>query len=292
MKITNRLNLPAGFVKAASMEKHNAEGCISATTLLHGVKHIILTERHWEELEDDVSDRIWAIWGTAVHSLLQHEGQNEFSEQQMRYPAGEVSVTGKIDNYDMKDGVICDYKTASVWKVKLRDFNEWYLQGMVYAWLLAKNGFPVRMCRFIALLKDHSKSEAARDKSYPRAPVYVYEFPVTFAALLMIDGYIRKKVKDYIGCRRLADDEIPACGPEERWDRPEKYAVMKTGRKTAVRLLDEWKAAEKMAADLGAGHYVDHRAGESVRCQSFCLCRRFCNYYQTHLKGSALSAAA
>jgi hypothetical protein len=292
MTITNKLNLPLGLVKAVSTDRHNADRCISATTLIQGIKHIILTERHWEELEDDVSDRIWAIWGTAVHSLLEMEGENEFTELEMTHAIADITVTGRIDNYDMKRGVICDYKTASVWKVKFNDFDDWYTQGMIYAWLLRKNGFAVEKCRFIALLKDHSRSEAARDRQYPVNPVYVYEFDVTFTNLLKIDAFIRNKVKEYIRCRELSDDAIPPCAPEERWDKASKYAVMKQGRKSAVRLVDDKTAAEIMAAELGKGHYVEHRPGESVKCQSFCVCCQFCNYYQACVKAADVKAAA
>jgi hypothetical protein len=59
-----------------------------------------------------VADRIWAIWGTAVHSLLEQEGENDFAEQKMDWKVGNTIVTGRIDNYNMATGVICDYKTA------------------------------------------------------------------------------------------------------------------------------------------------------------------------------------
>ena len=85
----------------------------------------------------------------------------------MSYQAGDITITGRIDNYDMKRGIISDYKTASVNKVKFNDFSDWYLQGMIYAWLLTRNSFPVKHCRFIAVLKDHSKTEAAWDYQYP-----------------------------------------------------------------------------------------------------------------------------
>jgi hypothetical protein len=292
MTLTNKLHLPEGLVKAVSTERHNEAGCISATTLIQGMKHIILTERHWEKLEDDVSDRIWAIWGQAVHSLLEHEGENEFSEQKMTYTIGDITVTGRIDNYDMRNGIICDYKTASVWKIKYNDFDDWYKQGMIYAWLLRNNGFAVEKCRFIALLKDHSKSDAAREYTYPNNPVYVYEFNVTFADLLKINGFIRGKVREYLRCLELSDDEIPPCSPEERWDKAAVYAVMKPGRKSAIRLFDNQVAAETMTAELGKGHYVEHRSGESVKCQSFCLCCRFCNYYQNCVKSVEVKTAA
>jgi len=231
MIITNKLNLPEGFVRAASQEKHNAEGCLSATTIIQGVKQIILTNRHWDSLEDDVSDRIWAIWGQAVHSLMESEGENEFTEQEMAYKAGGITITGRIDSYDMKHGVINDYKTASVVKIKFGDFNDWHLQGMIYAWLLAKNKFPVKKCRFIALLKDHSKTEALRDCQYPKEPVYVYEFPVTAQGLFKIGIFIKDKVSEYQRCIALNDEAIPPCTPEERWERPPKFAVMKKGAK-------------------------------------------------------------
>ena len=292
MKITNRLGLPFGLVKAVSTEKHNAENCVSATTLLQGVKQIILTERHWDELEDDVSDRIWAVWGQAVHSLLEHEGENDFTELEMSHKIGNITVTGRIDNYDMKNGVICDYKTASIWKVKYRDFAEWEAQGMIYAWLLKKNGFEVKKCRFIALLKDHSKTDMLRDRQYPPKPVHVYEFPVTLAGLMKVDGFIKSRLREYENCRGLRDDEIPPCAPEERWDKASTFAVMKTGRKTEVKLFDNAEGANARAAELGSAYFVETRCGGSTKCRHYCLCRQFCNYYQSMIPAAELRKAA
>jgi hypothetical protein len=292
MKITNHLNLPAGLVKATSTEKHNAALCLSATTLIQGTKHIILTDRHWDELEDDVSDRIWAIWGQAVHSLLEHEGETDFTEQEISYQVGGITVTGRIDNYDMATGTVCDYKTASVNKVKFNDFSEWYTQGMIYAWLLARNNFPVSKCRFIALLKDHSKTDAMRDLRYPAKPVHVYEFNVTPDRLFKTGQFIRERVREYEAYQKLADDEIPPCTPEQRWDRPTVFAVKKESRKTAVRLFDGQAEAETKAAELGAGHFVEARPGESVKCRSYCLCCMFCNFYHQRVKTTPETEAA
>jgi hypothetical protein len=279
MKITNKLNLPVGFVKAVSTEKHNAPGSLSATTLIQGVKQIILTDRYWDLLEDDVSDRIWAIFGSAVHSILQSEGEYNFTEQKMSHKMGDITVTGQIDNYDMKHGFIDDYKTASVVKVKFGDFSDWYLQGMIYAWLLRKNGFKAERCRFIALLKDHSKTDAMRDYQYPQNPVYVYEFPVTPQGLFKIGIYIKNKIDEYKRCLILSDNDIPSCTPEERWDRPPKFAVMKNGGKRAVRLFDTKEEANQLLDVKGEGHYIVSRKGESVKCQSYCICRWYCNFY-------------
>jgi hypothetical protein len=173
-----------------------------------------------------------------------------------------------------------------VYKVKFNDFTEWYLQGMIYAWLLTNNNFPVRPCRFIAILKDHSKTEAARDYQYPKQPVYVYEFPVTRMGLFKIGMLIRDKVNEYLKYHEKANDEIPPCLPGERWERPAKFAVMKTGTKRAVRLFDDKRSAEQKVAEFGVGYFIEHRPGECIKCQGYCLCNRFCHYYRTAVNPS------
>ncbi len=293
MTITNRMNLPYGLVKAVSPDPHNKPGEISATTLIQGTKQVILTQRHWTDLEDDVSDRIWAVFGTAVHALLETEGENDFCEIELRQKVSNITVTGRLDNYNMATGTICDYKNTSVYKIKAArqkgadgkpyGFPEWKMQGLIYAWLLQRNSLPATKCRFIALLKDHSKTEAERDHSYPQSPVYVYEFTVTKDDLSEIESFIRKKVFQYELFSSSEDDMIPACTSEERWQKKDVYAVKKEGRKSAVKLCDTQKEAEEKIAELGKGHFLEVRRGESMKCRNYCLCAKFCNFCKENL---------
>ena len=280
MIITNNLNLPHGLVAAVSPKRHNEAGSLSATTLLKGVKEIILAERHWDEMTDDAANRVWAVFGTAVHALLEQEGADDFTEETLSAEFGGIRITGRIDNYNMKEGIVADYKTASVWKVKFRDFEDWRRQGLIYSWLLEQNGFPISRCRFIALLKDHSKTEAARSSEYPQSPVHIYEFDVTDEALSEIEQFIRYKTALYLTHKETPDDEIPECSPEERWASPDKWAVMKKGRKSAVRVLDSEEEAQKMAMDDKA-LYVEYRKGESKKCEGYCACREFCSCWKS-----------
>jgi hypothetical protein len=280
------MNLPEGFVKAISVRQHNLPGRLSATTLLNGVKQIVLTKRHWDELVEDAADHAYAVFGSAAHKILEGEGENEFSEEFMSFEVDGVIVTGRIDNYNMKEGVVSDFKTCSVWKVKFHSFDDWRKQGLIYAWLLIKNGFEVKTCRFIAMIKDHSKRDAKRDSSYPLCPTYVYEFPVTKMDLDEIEAFITGKAAEYKRCDDMLDDDIPSCSPEERWAKPTKYAVMKAGSKRAVRVMDTQDEAEKLAADLGRNHYMEIRPGESTRCMDYCSAAGFCNFY----RGNAAAA--
>ena len=279
MTITNKLNLPAGLVAAVSPKPHNVPGSLSATTLLKGTKEIILSERHWGEMEEDAADRVWAVFGTAVHALLEQEGADDFTEETLSCEVAGIKVTGRIDNYNMAEGIVTDYKTASVWKVKFREFDDWRRQGLTYAWLLMRNGFPITKCRFVALLKDHSKTEAARHSDYPQEPVYIYEFDVRESVLCDTEIRIADKVREYLSLKDAPDDEIPACTAEERWATPDKWAVMKKGRKSAIRVLDSQEEAEKMALDDKA-LYVEFRKGESKKCAGYCPARAFCHFWR------------
>lgn len=285
MKITNRLNLPAAFVHAVSTTRHNAAGCFSATTLNKGAKEIILTDRHFDEITVDAADSVWAVWGTAVHALLESEPDNNFHEEYFKVPVSNSYVTGQVDSYDMENGVINDWKTASVWKIQFKDFTDWRRQGLTYAWLLQQSGLEVKKCRFVALLKDHSKTKAKTDSNYPQSPVFIYEFNVTPEDMAETRDRIFNKVLEIESAYKLDDDIIEPCSAEERWADGEKWAVMKNGRKSAVKVFDNPIDADAMAGELGNSHFVEHRPAISRKCGDYCNCKEFCNFYKAMNKG-------
>jgi hypothetical protein len=280
MTVTNKLNLPAAFVNAVSVRRHNEPGCFSATTLNKGAKEIILTDRHFDEITVDAADSVWAVWGTAVHALLESQPDNNFHEENFKVPVSNSYVTGQVDSYDMDHATIFDWKTASVWKVQYADFSDWYKQGMTYAWLLKQSGLEVRHCVFIALLKDHSKTKAKNDSSYPQSPVFKYEFDVTDEELAQTEERIIAKVREIEEAYKQGDDDIETCSADERWADGEKWAVMKNGRKTAVKLFDNSADADAMAGEMGNAYYVEHRPAISRKCGEYCNCKDFCNFYK------------
>ena len=285
MIVSNRLNLPAAFVNAVSVRRHNEPGCFSATTLNKGCKEIILSDRHFDEITVDAADSVWAVWGTAVHALLESQPDNNFHEESFKVPVSNSFVTGQVDSYDMENGVINDWKTASVWKVQFNDFKDWRAQGLTYAWLLQQSGLEVKKCRFVALLKDHSKTKAKNDSSYPQSPVFIYEFDVTAADMEETAARILSKVQEIENAYELDDDAIEPCSAEERWADGEKWAVMKNGRKTAIKLFDNSADADAMAGEMGNAYYVEHRPAISRKCGEYCNCKDFCNFYKAMNKG-------
>lgn len=281
MIITNELNLPQALVDAVTTEKHNEEGCVSATTLLKGVRAILLTDRHWDEITVDVKDRLWALWGTVAHALLEKEYADTFTEEVVSEQVGDMTVTGKFDCYDMKQEVLFDYKTTSVWKIVFQNFADWKQQGYIYAWLLSKKGVNVKECRFVAMLRDWSETESKRKADYPKSPIYEFSFPVFPSDLEDVEKVINLKVKQITDNLDTPDDELPLCDIDERWTEPTKYAVMKEGRKSAVKVFEDINEADALAEELGAKHYVETRLGRDKRCcKKYCECCQFCEYYR------------
>ena len=83
--------------------------------------------------------------------------------------------------------------------------------------------------------------------------------------------------------KRARDGDLPECTDEERWLRGEKYAVRKEGRKTAVRVFDLEEEAETFISALkdNSKHYVEHRRGVNMRCESYCDVAEYCFQYQS-----------
>lgn len=294
MITTNKMNMPQAFVNFVSNVRHNPSGTLSATTLLKGDKEIVLYDRHFEELEQDAADLVWATFGTAFHTVMERSEDDAFKEEAFSVDVDDWKVTGRVDRYDLEHEILEDWKTASVWKVIKGDFKDWRAQGLTYAWLMKQSGLEVKRCRFIAILKDHSKTEAKRKSDYPQKPVFIYEFDVTDMDLEETEKRIRAKIKSVTEAYKLGDDDIAPCSEEERWATATKYAVMKNGRKTAVKVCDDKESAELFIKSQTAGDeieqtangslYVQERPGESKKCQDYCPCSEFCNFYHDCVK--------
>lgn len=298
MIITNKHNLPEPYFKSCLRDEHPRFDwdTFSVTELMKGTKEIVLNRRYYQELEQDCVDMIWTVFGTAVHKVMEgHEGEQELAEQRisMEIPCSEYGirhVSGGFDLYNAETQLITDYKTTGVYsyQMKLREGtdSDWAKQLRVYWLILAKAGFPVRDVRNTVFLKDWSKTQARRDRSYPQRPILNidYEFNGSFnsevASYMQAD--LAQKIIEILDCKDLPENQIPDCSKEERWERDECWAVMKEGRKSAVKRHDSEFEAERHLADLGKGHYIEHRLGTPVKCIDYCSCASKCSFYQRY----------
>lgn len=294
MKLTNQLNLPQPFVTAVEGDYRYTDKRYSVTAILKGTREAILQRRHDAEITSDVADMVWAIFGTAVHSILEggEEAESQIKENKLAVdlPNG-YQLSGIFDLYDDATGTVTDYKTASVWKIKFGcwdnwepkpgEFEDWRKQTLYYCWMLRQIGFDAHRGEIVALLKDHSKTKA-KINEHPPLPVWQIGWDFTEDDFAQAEAEIMAKFAEIERCEQLPDDELPLCSEEDRWTRPGKYAVMKPGRKSAIKLYDNEAEAEERAQAEGKGCYVQHRPGSDPKCMDYCSACEFCTYWQEH----------
>ena len=285
MIITNKLGLPQPFVEMAKRDYEYKSKQYSVTSLLRGIRETILLRRYHNDIEQDVSDMIWLLFGTAVHNVLDHqkEGEHEFKEEYLKVPIGDYTLSGRFDLYNFKDKKITDYKTCSVWKIIYGDFEDWKQQLLIYAYMLKSIGFEVNKGEVVAIMKDHSKTQAKRKADYPQLPVKKITFEFTEQDFVEIEKWLKNKFAEITIAEQLPDDELPLCTQEERFNDGDKFAVMKKGRKRAMRVLDSMEEAEKWKENNG-GDFIEIRPGEDKKCADYCAANMFCSYYQSQLE--------
>lgn len=285
MKITNKLNLPESFMKYASRDDDHAPvpNRYSATEILGSTREIILNRRYYNDIEVDVSEMVPALFGTAVHQVLENNSpilESEIeTECKVENVFGNNTLAGRIDLLNLRDLAIEDYKTCSVSKVMHEDFQDWYMQGMEYAYLTFKQkGVILKHLEFYALMKDWSKLKASTSANYPQNPVYVWKYDISDSDYDFIEKYIKEKLSQLEAYQNVPDDELPMCTDEERWYTGTKYAVYKkAGDARAAYVADtEEDAHNYITNKCGGAGEIEVRKGEYLKCQHYCSCCKFC----------------
>ena len=282
MTLTNKHNIPEVFVNAVQRHIHIGAD-YSASQMTKSGRMVMLEKRHKDEIVEDVLDRIWALFGTAVHSVL--EGGEESQALVETYfdttlPSG-VRVSGITDHY--KNKRISDYKITSVWSYvfladKMDDFES---QLNICKWLFEKNDFEVNELNIVMIFRDWSKNQVK--DGYPDKQIM--EIPVKAWTHETTQQYIENRVDYYESLREIPDNDLPFCTLKERWAKPPRYAVMKQGAKRAKRVLDTPEQAQDYIVRemLDGKHYIEERKGEEYKRCEYCSVSEFCNQYKNFI---------
>lgn len=265
MKLTNVTNLPQPIVEAVKAHEHRPflDNERSVTELLAPPQQRYLTKKHWNKLEEDAADRIWALMGTSIHKILEHHEKVAVVEKQLRMdleipalPGKQLILTGRPDRlaiinqpvfvsfkpYGKEDKwVLQDYKLASKWEYILGVAQEKKDQLRMYDHLLRNEGFKVDRLELVFIFRDWSKRDAKielkRLMSYPSHDRPAPKYPLTQVVIIPVakwdtETFLKEVSQRFID--HLADPPRQ-CTHEERWAKDDIYAVKKKGNKTAVR---------------------------------------------------------
>jgi len=281
MKYTNKQGLPEALFLAIANDPYEKDSDFSASELPGPIQIWVLRKRYTNEITTDVSDLIYPLIGNNTHYILERMGiKNGLQEERLKFKMGNWVVSGKLDFYDSKK-ILWDYKVTTRWVLIDGVKPEWESQMNINAWLLRMNNFGVNGANVCAMFRDWSKIQAMKDPDYPKHQVVI--LPVKLWESQDVWEYVEDQIERRIYAKDLPDIQLPECTPEERWEKPTIYAVMKKGRKSSVRNLFSFDNAQEYIENNQLDtntHSIQIRLGESTRCEYYCDVKNFCQQYK------------
>lgn len=285
MELTNKYGLPQPVVKALTRETYSrGKSNRSITQLIDSPRVRILRKEHDSQISEDVSEKLWAVLGNAVHRMFEDSAdETHTTEERLFIDIEGWTISGAIDlQKDHGNGVVVmDYKTTSVWSVIFGKV-EWEYQLNCYAALVRRaKGQKVTGLKVIAIMRDWSAREAEFKPDYPKAPIVEIDVPMWTEELQ--DAYLEGRVRIHQQAEfdRLTGTELPECSDTERWAKDPTWAVMKKGNKRATKVFDKPEEAHEFASAQGKDFEVVFRAGENTRCAAnWCRVNEFCSQFK------------
>lgn len=271
MRITNTLNLPEAFLDAVVYDDYDpGESDITVTGLILPPQIAYLRRKHWDEITEDVSERLFVLGGKAIHYVLEKARSNDIREKRVYAEIDGWKVGGQLDNLCLWKGLLSDYKWTSVYAVLGDVKPEWEQQLNILCFLFVKNNYlNINRLEIVALLRDWSKARALQNKDWPQTAtcrVPVKRWSVEEQLL-----FLHNRVELHQTAR--IEGLYPLCTDEERWASPQKWAVMKKGNKRATKLCGSMEEAEEFIA----GHKEEKKLSIEERPRQYRRCEDYCN---------------
>jgi hypothetical protein len=287
VKLTNKHNLPQTFVNVLKRPTYSkGRANISVTGLINSPKIVALSAKFHDELEEDVSDMVWSLFGSAVHKVLEHgRDDNHLIEERIHAEVDGWRLSGAVDLQVVNpEGTVSirDYKTTSAWAA-MNEKSEWEFQLNIYAYLVEKvKGKTVADLGIVAIIRDWNRRDAATREGYPEAPIK--ELPIKLWSMEERERFVQERIALHsaFDFAMEAGEDLPDCTPEQMWERPTVYAVRKVGNVRAKSLHESEEEAKAAAEKLGKGYEVETRPGERVRCASFCPVSQYCQQWRDY----------
>lgn len=289
MKLTNKYNIPQTFVNVLQRPTYSkGKANLSVTQLINSPKIVALTSLFADELEQDVSEMVWSIFGSAVHGVLEHgKDANHKIEERLHTEIDGWNISGAIDLQIVGENGIAirDYKTTSAWAV-MNEKIEWEQQLNIYAWLVEKvKKTPVTDVGIVAIIRDWNRRDAGTRDGYPEAPIK--ELPVRLWSFEEREQFVSERISKHSACEFAieTDQPLPRCTPEEMWEKSTTWAVKKTGGVRAKSVHQTQEEAADALEKAGKGYEIEVRLGERTRCANFCSVSHRCIQWRDYQDG-------
>ena len=284
--ITNKHNLPDVFLKAAQVDRHRVNGDISTTQLIDAPQIRQLRKKH--DLESDVIDRIFMMYGTAFHTMMEladinsHEAKILLEAialyEHLGLPKAAAFAQKVLDKH-YPDGVNEDIITELTLTVDVLDYT---ISGTCDR--LIKSEKKIQDYKTTGTFAFNDVAQYKKWEDQLNIYAYMYEmigieveqievlaffknwtkvqaatnksYPPTPIIRIPLKRRSNEEIKTYLENRvrlhQAADrgEDIP-CTPKDMWSEPTTYAVKKRNAKKATKVFPEAMKADayKMVED-------------------------------------------
>jgi hypothetical protein len=282
--LTNNYALPEALVRAILNDGYSrGKSDISVTQLLvppYQRKMMATLDRI-----EDVSSRIASLMGQIGHAIAERGAlPTDIIEERLFTKVNDWVVSGQFDLIEPHTKTMRDYKFTSVWSYVLGGKTEWedqlnFLRVLAHrhAADTGDDRYRVEKLEIVAIFRDWVKSKAGSD-NYPPVQAVTIDIPVW--PIEEAERRLLDRVKAH-----QVEDPAP-CSDEERWATDPVYAVMKKGRKSAVKLMSDKESADQMVKDNGKDHYVEFRPQTFRRCEGYCSIGHACPHHNSNAQGA------
>lgn len=263
------VSFPSPFQRALDNDSYTkGKSDFSVTQLISAPKRTELALNNEEQRDPYAS--FMALLGTAVHKILEEWVREELGEKAevrlyhtFKIGFSDVVVSGQLDFYEK--GTISDYKITGGIQDKAKP--EHYKQAQMNGFLAQQNGWEVNHVSVVYVQRDWSYFQSKLNPKYPQTPFKVFTFPYEEeeAKQLFITT-----VTDHLAASM---GNSRPCTPDEKWEKPTTYALMKLGGKRASKVCVSMAEAEELKKP---GQFVQVRPGEQTFCNSFCGYKHCC----------------
>ena len=298
MNVTNKHCLDERWLKLYEYYTHDkGDSHYSITQLLNPPQLEALKIIHKEHLTIDISDQIASILGSMMHEKLydiSDKNSDSIEEERLYLTINGIRFSGQPDRvFKTKRGwTIGDWKQTSAYAV-MKPKKEWEEQLNCYAYLLKHgsnaDGFDynidVSSLEITAVIKDWKRRDAQTRHDYPQAQVVNIPVPLWSEKeqLRFITDRLNTHADYTVNLRGGGEVlfEHVACSDEERWANGGGFAVMKAGRKTAVRVFNNKDKATSYIAESNFKKdlYIEERERTYIRCENYCEVSQFCDQF-------------
>lgn len=269
MKFTNKYHLPDYLESYLKRFYKSDPYRIGVTSLIDEPLPRYLLMKHWDEMIVDVSEFLTSIKGQGIHTLFQDKLPKIEIEQ------NGFTIVGEADKEFLNN--LIDIKVTSVWTLIYKSQLAGYEKQLnVYDWLKVKKygkGFDKLL---IDMFFDDWKINKTKQKgnwSYPK--ILFKRIEVKKWSFEQQEQFVKEQLQKH----KESLTNPKECSPESKWQSHNTYAIMRKGRKSAVRVFDTQQEAEKYPKKK-TGDFIEERKGECKRCNNYCLVNKFCPYYR------------